>query len=110
MRHQYKRKKNNKITGTLLPSNGVERIFDLYLCECAFQTSEIDVSAHIRAQFNVEAKCEALESIYSNLKTFKITFKASEKEKLFFASIWTRGVCINKYFNPRVAQSYGKGN
>ena len=62
VRRQYRRKKNNKITGTLLHGSlvGVESIFDLYLGGCATQTSDSDVLSHIRDQCNKEAKCEAL--------------------------------------------------
>ena len=97
-----------------MPGNGsligVERIFDLYLGGCATQTSESDVLSHIRDQCNIEAKCEELQCSSNYFKAFKITVKASEKEKLLSASIWPRGVFINNYFKPRVAQSHGRRN
>ena len=102
---------NNKITGTLLPGNdGVERIFDLYLDGCATQTSDSDVLSHIRHQSYIGAKCEEFLCSSNCFKVFKITCKASEKEKLLSASTWPRGVLINDYFKPRVAQSHGRRN
>ena len=102
VRRQDRRKKNFKITGTLLPGNGslmgVERPFVLYLGEFAIQTSEIDVFSHIRDQCNIETKREALQCSSCYFKAFKITVKASEKEKLLSASIWLGGVFINKLF------------
>ena len=112
VRRPYRRKKNNKITGTLLPGNGsligVERIFDLYLDGCATQTSGSDVLSHIRDQCIVKANFEALQCSSNYFKAFKITVNASEKEKLFSASIWPRGVIINIYFKPRLAQLHGR--
>ena len=92
--------------GTLI---GVERIFDMYLGGCAIQTFVINVLSHNRDQCNIEAKCEALQSSFSYLKAIKINVKASEKEKLLFASIWPRIVLIDNYFKHRVALSYGRG-
>ena len=64
--------------------------------------------SHIRDQCNVDAKCEALECSSYYFKSFKITVKASEKEKLLSATTWPKGVIINNYFKPRVAQSHGR--
>ena len=106
-------KKNNKITGKLLPGNGsligVERSFDLYLGECAIQTSVIDLLSHITDQCNLEAQYEALQCCSSYFKAFKTKVKASEKEKLISASIWSRDVYINNILKPPVAQSHGRG-
>ena len=114
MRRQHRRKKNNKISGTLLPGNGsligAERTFDFYLGGSAIQTAEIDVLSHIRDQCNREAKCDSLQCRSSYLKAFKITVEASKKEKLLFASVWPRDVPNNKYFKPSVAQSHGRDN
>ena len=86
------------------------RIFHLYLSGCATQTSEIDVLSHIRDQCNIEAECEALQCSYIYFKVFKITVKASEKDKLLSESTLPTGVFINNYFKPRVAQSPGRRN
>ena len=65
LRRQHRRKKNDKIFGSLLPVNGsligMERKFDLYFGECAIKTADIDVLSHNRAHSNIEAKLEALE-------------------------------------------------
>ena len=91
VRRQHRRKKNDKITGTLLPGNGslkgVGSIFDLYLGRCTLQTFEIDVLSHIRAQCNIETKCEALACSSSYFKAFKKTVQASETENHLSASI-----------------------
>ena len=114
VRRHHRRKKNNKISGTLLPGNGgligVERIFDLYLGGCATHTSIGDALSHIKDQCNINAECEALQCSSRFFKAFKITVKASEKEKLLSASIWPRGVFINNYFKPRVAQTQVRDN
>ena len=64
----------------------------MYLGGCDYQTSETDFLSHIKEQCNIEAKYEALQSRFSYFKAFKITVKASEKEKLLSAWIWPRGV------------------
>ena len=55
VRGRHRRKKNNKITGTLLLGNGsligVERTLDLYLGGCGIQTSVSDVVSHISDQW-----------------------------------------------------------
>ena len=111
---QPQEKKNNKISGTLLPGNGgligVERTIDLYLGGCATHTSVSDVLSHVEDKCNLNAECEALQCSSRYFKAFKLTVKASEKEKLLSASIWPRGVFINNYFKPRVAQTQARDN
>ena len=85
-------------------------MFDLYLGGCATQTSESYVLSHIRDQCNNEDKCEALQCSSNYFKAFKISVKASEKEKLISASIWPNCVFFNNYFEPRVVQSHGRHN
>ena len=114
VRRHHRRKKSNKISGTLLPGNGgligVERTIDPNLGGCAIHTSVSDVLSHINDQCNINAECEALQCSSRFFKTFKLTIKASEKEKLLSASIWPRGVFINNYFKPRVAQEQVRDN
>ena len=80
----------------------MECIFDLFLAWCEIQTSENDVLYHIRAQCNIEAKCEELKCKCVYFEAFKKTVKASEKEKPLRASIWSKGLFINKNFKPHV--------
>ena len=114
VRRNHRRKKNNKISDTLLPGNGgltgVELTIDLYLGGCATHTSVSDVLSHVEDKCNINAECEALQGNSRYFKAFKLTVKASEKEKLLSASIWPRGVFINNYFKPRVAQAQVRDN
>ena len=81
---------------------GVDHSFDLYLAECAIETSEIEVSTRTRAQCNLEAKCEALESNASYQKAFELTVRNIEREELLSDSVWPKGVFIKNHFKPRV--------
>ena len=74
--HQ-RRKKNNKISGTLSSGNGglicVERVINLYLGGCAIHMFVSDVLPHIENQCNINAECEALRCSSRVFKAFKIT-------------------------------------
>ena len=109
VRRDHRRKKNNKISGTLLPGNGgligVERTIDLHLGGCTIHTSVSDVLSHIEDQCIINAECEVLQCSSRYSKALKITVEVSEKEELHSASIWLRVVFINNCFKPCVAQT-----
>ena len=83
VRRQYRRRKNNEITGRLVLVNSSLIGVDLYLGGCAIETSEIYVFSHISVQSNKVAKYKALESNASYYKAFKI----NEKEACLFIDL-----------------------
>ena len=45
------------------------------------------------------SKCEAIKSLSTTSKSFKVTVRASQRDKLLDANFWPENILVRKFFN-----------
>ena len=49
----------------------------------------------------VVQKCQLLASKNENSKSFKVTLKLNDRQKLLSSEVWPEGIICRKFYSPR---------
>ena len=98
------REANVSGTGTL--SNnlaGVQRIMEMFVGGCDKNSNEDGIKRHCVTLGIELMKIEQLTTRSEWYKAYKISMKATDREKLMLPDSWPQGIFVRKYFKPRTA-------
>ena len=94
------------VSGTGTESNnlvGVQRIMDIFVGGCDKNSSEEGIKKHCENLGIQLMKIEQLTTRSEWYKAYKISMKATDREKLMLPDSWPQGIFVRKYFKPRKA-------
>ena len=94
------------VSGTGTVSNnlvGVQRIMDIFVGGCDKSSSEEGIKKHCENLGVQLMKTEQLTTKSEWYKAYKISMKATDREKLMLPDSWPQGIFVRKYFKPRKA-------
>ena len=78
------------------------RVADLYVGNCDLEVTPKTVSEYIHKEMNIVVqKCQLLASKNENSKSFKVTLKLNDRQKLLSSEVWPEGIICRKFYSPR---------
>ena len=81
-----------------------ERILDIFVGGCGSNSTNDTITAYCSNNCVLLKKCEDLRSASEWTKSYKISVKLSDKEKIMDAAFWPQGVFVRKFFRSRIRQ------
>ena len=88
-------------TADLSIASNEERIFDVFVGGCGHNSTEDRIKTFCSESDVTPKKCEALRSASEWSKSYKLSVKLSDREKILDASFWPEGVFVRKFYRPR---------
>lgn len=78
------------------------RVADIYVGNCDLEATPETVSEYIHKEMDIVVqKCELLASKNQNSKSFKVTLKLNDRQKLLSSEVWPEGIICRKFYSPR---------
>ena len=100
----HRRKKNTTIRGSkknndLSAVKGIGNTIDVYVGKCVKSVTEDALGKYIKDQAGIDVvNCICLSDDNSDIKSFKVTVAAKDRDALLDASIWPENISVRKYF------------
>ena len=102
--HHTRANREVNVSGTGTVSNnlvGVQRI--IFVGGCEKNSSEEGIKKHCENLGIQLMKIEQLTTRSEWYKAYKISMKATDREKLMLPDSWPQGIFVRKYFKPKKA-------
>ena len=91
-----KRQGNEAIKGAI-------RQADLYIGNCHNDVTPDSISKYIVDETNIRiVKCESLASRNESCRSFKVTLKISDRQRLLSPEVWPEGIICRKFYSKRI--------
>ena len=82
---------------------GAFRHADLYIGNCDNDVTPDSISKYIVNETNIKVvKCESLASKNENCRSFKVTLKINDRQKLLSPELWPEGIICRKFYSKRI--------
>ena len=116
---QYRRlpqRKNSSVLGTRKVSasaglSSAPRSLDVFVSRCVPGTISDNIVAFCSNDGVVIEKCELLKTKITSCESFKVTVRASDRDKLLDPAFWPEGIVARKFFEAKnKASSARRGN
>ena len=76
---------------------------DIFVGGCDKNSNEDGIKRHCATLGIQSIKIEQLTTRSEWYKAYKISMKATDREKLMLPDSWPQGIFVRKYFKPRIA-------
>ena len=96
------------VSGTGTVSNnlvGVQRMMDIFVGGCDKNSNEDGIKKHCETLGIQLMKVEELTTKSEWYKAYKISMKATDKDKLMLPDSWPQGIFVRRYFKPRTVNN-----
>lgn len=110
VRNKKKRRISKPIIGTSTlnspdASHGLRgittRYVSLFVSRLHHETSTEDMITYTKNKFNLDVKCEKIDTLYKTHASFKVEFISEKSDILYMPEMWPAGVLVRKFYKAR---------